>query len=93
MGLLGTPIRVIQVVDVADWGLAGLLVREQVQVVLRENLGPNVSVAGQRIDILFIKVECDRLFRDQAVWNLVLREALEVDDQAEVRADLVLNLL
>ena len=93
VGLLSTPIRVIQVVDVADGGLAGLLVRKQVQVVLRENLGPNVSVAGQRIDILFINVERDRLLRNQAVWDLVLSEALEVNDQAEVRAYLVLNLL
>ena len=38
-------------------------------------------------------MERDRLLRDQAVWDLVLREALEVDDQAEVRADLILNLL
>ena len=35
----------------------------------------------------------DSLLARNAVWDLILREALEVKDEAEVRADLLLNLL
>lgn len=82
-----TELRVLDEVDPSDWSLADLLVSEQVQIALIQDLLPDVTKAGIRVHVGLIQMQSHRIVRKDAVRNLILSKALEVDQKSEVLVD------
>ena len=71
-------------INLANRLLAAFLVCQDVQIVIIQNLVPDVCETWHGVQVRLIKVHRNRLLKQQAVWDFILGEALEIQNQAEV---------
>ena len=63
-------------------------VRQDLEVVHIEQLVPDVVVTWKSVDIARVDMHGDAFVEEEVVWDLVLRQSLQIEEDSEVPVDL-----